>query len=83
MTTEPEEDRERSDVCSLCGARVAAGIDCGFAFGAENVLCFECAAARGGRFDAARDVWDPPPDLTGLRDEAYGASPHEVRGRRR
>jgi hypothetical protein len=44
------------------------------------VLCAAGATARGGRYDAGRDVWDVSPDLTGLADEAYGAAPHvEVR----
>jgi hypothetical protein len=74
------EDREELDACSLCGALLseAAG---GFGFGTENVLCAACATARGGRYDAERDVWEVAPDLGGLPDEAYGAAPHERRGR--
>jgi hypothetical protein len=79
MIPEPEDERDRGDVCSVCGARVAADTDRGFAFGTENVLCFGCAELRGGRFDARRDVWDPPPDLSDVPDEAYGAAPHEIR----
>jgi hypothetical protein len=66
-----------------CGARITSDLDRTFAFGAENLLCGSCAAARGGRYDAERDAWDPPPDLADLPDEAYGASPHEMRRRRR
>ena len=81
MDSDPE-DREERDVCSLCGARVSAGTEFGFVFGTGSVLCFECATSRGGRFDAGRDTWDPPPDVAGLPDEAYGTAPHEVRRRR-
>jgi hypothetical protein len=76
---EPE-DREQLDVCSLCGARLSDSAPA-FGFGTENVLCGPCAMARGGRYNAERDVWDVAPDLSGLADEAYGAAPRERRGR--
>lgn len=65
--------------CAACGAQVAADAASGYGFGTENVLCRSCALERGGRYDAARDVWEVEPDLTGLADEAYGAAPHEMR----
>ena len=77
---EPD-DREDYEVCSLCGASLSVDAECGFGFGTENVLCAACATARGGRYDAERDVWEVAPDLGGLTDEAYGAAPHERRGR--
>lgn len=79
MTSSDRDDREERDVCELCGARVSASTEAAFAFGAGGVLCFECATRRGGSFDADRDLWDPPPDLEGLPDEAYGTAPHEIR----
>jgi hypothetical protein len=74
------DDRELGDVCGLCGASTS-GTQSAFAFGTAGVLCYECSIARGGRFDAGRDCWDPPPDIAGLPDEAYGAAPHERRRR--
>lgn len=71
---------EEGGVCAACGAQVSEAQN-PFAFGTENVLCPECALARGGRYDAAREVWETEPDLAGLPDEAYGASPHERRRR--
>jgi len=82
MTSIDPEDREEREVCSLCGVRVAPESEGAFGFGTENVLCSACAAARGARYDAGRDVWDVAPDLADLADEAYGAAPHEVRRRR-
>lgn len=67
---------EEGAVCAVCGAQVSDA-ESSFGFGTENVLCAECALARGGRYDAERDVWEVAPDLTGLPDEAYGAAPHE------
>jgi hypothetical protein len=75
-----EEERE---TCAACGAQVAGEPDRSFAFGSGNVLCWQCATARGGRYDADREAWDREPDLTNLSDEAYGASPHERERRRR
>jgi hypothetical protein len=77
------DDREDFAVCSLCGAQVSEESEGIFGFGTQNVLCGECAIARGGRYDALRDAWEVAPDLTGLPDEAYGAAPREVRPKRR
>jgi hypothetical protein len=76
------EESDRPDVCAVCGAQVFTETEPTFGFGTGNLLCGECAEARGGRYDAERDTWDRPPDLSGLRDEAYGSAPHEVRRRR-
>jgi hypothetical protein len=72
MASGDPEGREERDVCASCGARVALETERAFGFGAENVLCGECAASRGGRYDESRDAWEVEPDLTGLADEAYG-----------
>jgi hypothetical protein len=79
MASGDPEDREEREVCASCGVRVAPESEGAFGFGTGNVLCAECAGARGGRYDARRDVWDVAPDLAGLSDEAYGAAPHERR----
>lgn len=77
------EDREERDACASCGASIGPDSERGFTFGTGNVLCAACAVQCVGRYDARLDVWDEPPDLAGLADEAYGAAPHEVRlGRR-
>ena len=76
------EEREDLEVCSLCGAELSLDSQRAFGFGTENVLCAACATARGGRYDAQRDVWEVEPDLEGLADEAYGAAPHEKSRRR-
>ena len=75
------EEWEGTRECADCGCAVAADSERAFGFGTENVLCAACATARGGRYDAERDVWEAAPDLAGLADEAYGASPHERRRR--
>jgi hypothetical protein len=82
MQDEFEEGSGSEEVCSACGAAVDADDAGVFAFGTENLLCAACARARGGRYDARRDAWEAEPDLSGLRDEAYGAAPHEQRRRR-
>lgn len=63
---------ESQDVCVLCGETISPEGERGFAFGADNVLCWECATERGGRYDAERDAWETPPDLSDLPDEAFG-----------
>lgn len=75
------EEWEGLEACALCGARITSEAEQGFAFGTDGHLCARCATARGGRYDAERDLWDVEPDLSDLPDEAYGAAPHEVRRR--
>jgi hypothetical protein len=82
MSSGDPEDRQQREACALCGERIAAETERGFAFGTGNLLCAACAEARGGRYDANRDCWDVAPDLTDLPDEAYGAAPHETTRRR-
>ena len=77
-----QDDRSEARVCAGCGAPVLGDAERTFEFGDENVICWECAVARGGRYDEARDAWERVPDLGGIADEAYGASPHETRRRR-
>jgi hypothetical protein len=76
------DDRPDTTVCADCGAPISEEPERAFGFGTENALCASCAVKRGGRYDAARDVWHVEPDLAGLDDEAYGASPHERAHRR-
>ncbi len=58
------EDQEEVP-CVACGNPVC-GMDRGFAFGTEGVLCWKCAVARGGEYDAAEDNWTTTPDVAGL-----------------
>jgi hypothetical protein len=81
MASGGPDDREAGEVCGLCGASVSGSTESAFSFGTAGLLCFECSMARGGRFDAQRERWDPPPDVADLPDEAYGAAPHEMRRR--
>ncbi|MBW2267416.1 MAG: hypothetical protein JRH16_02475 [Deltaproteobacteria bacterium] len=76
------EDWESAQTCAQCGTSVAPGSGRGFEFGTGNLLCWNCAMERGGRYDAERDTWTVSPDVADLPDEAYGAAPHEVQRRR-
>lgn len=58
---------ERSlSTCADCGATMRAEAQEGFTFGTRGVLCLECAARRGGSYDAQQDRWTVAPDLEGL-----------------
>lgn len=64
-------DVERSEQqwsvsCAGCGEAVWVDQGRAFAMEAERALCFRCAAARGGRYDEARDEWSRPPDVSDL-----------------
>jgi len=52
--------------CWRCGAEVSVAVDRAYAFGEDGILCFACAAERGGIYDEAHDMWREPPSLTGL-----------------
>lgn len=56
-------------VCSACGSRVSPERDRAFASSPEVYLCFACAEARGGVYEAGEDRWVVAPDATGLDDE--------------
>lgn len=57
---------EEGTECAECGEPVAQATDEGFPFGEQSVLCFECAARRGGVYDAEMDEWVTAPTLDGL-----------------
>lgn len=62
-----EEELEGLAACALCGAPLRS-TDRAYAFDAErDVLCYECAIARGGRYDADEDRWTVPPRVGDLR----------------
>lgn len=66
---------EEGSDCAECGEPVARGIDEAFQFGERMVLCFGCATQRGGVYDAERDTWVTPPNLTGLDDRGSNGVP--------
>jgi hypothetical protein len=53
--------------CADCGAEVLGAADRAFEFGAEQVLCWQCAERRGGRYDAHQERWSTAPDIADLR----------------
>ncbi len=55
--------------CLGCGAQVSPEADRAFACSPDTYLCFECAEARGGVYDADEDRWVVAPDTSGLADE--------------
>jgi hypothetical protein len=56
--------------CAVCGASVDTQGAQAYPIGSQSVLCFECALARGGSFDAAQDRWVEAPRIADLvRDE--------------
>jgi hypothetical protein len=52
--------------CVVCGAEMSLQLDRSFAVTGSSGLCFGCAVARGGRYDASHDTWTRAPDLTGV-----------------
>lgn len=69
-----QQERDEFGTCLACGAVIESNLGRSFPFGTGNELCNACAIARGGQYCVDRDVWDPPPDVNGLRDEDYGSS---------
>jgi hypothetical protein len=61
-----QEGEAASLPCAACGASVMEGASRGFALGGPNVLCWECAVRRGGRYDARQDRWTVSPDVSDL-----------------
>lgn len=52
--------------CAVCGTTVDPGRDRGFVAADGSTLCFDCALARGGRWDDDEDRWSEEPERAGL-----------------
>ncbi|HXI56649.1 MAG TPA: hypothetical protein VNO55_11360 [Polyangia bacterium] len=63
MTNERGDD---FDECLECGAVISTLGDRGFAVGAEDIICMECALRRGGSYDENQDRWVTPPRIDDL-----------------
>ena len=55
--------------CCGCGSTVAPESDRAFAVDDDVFLCFECAIARGGVYDAEEERWSVAPTIVDLPDE--------------
>jgi len=65
-----ERDEAVPDACARCGMTIeSAGFERAFAYGLTEVLCFECARALGGVYDAETEGWTVEPDVADLPDE--------------
>lgn len=54
--------------CASCGAEIDPDIDRAYRLG-EEVVCFECSIARGGRYSAELEQWTTTPDTGDLGGE--------------
>jgi hypothetical protein len=75
-----EDDREGFGTCLACGAIIESTMARSYLFGQGDELCSACAATRGGVYVVDRDVWDPPPDLSGLPVDDPGGDRRRRRG---
>jgi hypothetical protein len=61
-----EADEEWLARCADCGSELMPESVETYHFGVSGELCSACAERRGGTFDADRDEWTSPPDLSDL-----------------
>ncbi|HEX7480356.1 MAG TPA: hypothetical protein VF331_21325 [Polyangiales bacterium] len=59
--------------CLVCGAETSIDLDRSFALSEVTGLCFACAVARGGVYDALHDTWSKSPDLSAFPLGAWSA----------
>lgn len=52
--------------CAVCGAEISVQSDRSYVAGPRTILCYACAARRGGVYDEGRDQWIEGADLSGL-----------------
>jgi hypothetical protein len=64
-----QSEAEELAPCRGCGAEIAT-VERAYVFGQEDMLCFECAVARGGTYDERLDRWEPTPDVSDLPPQA-------------
>ena len=56
--------------CEMCGDEIEdVALERGYMFAEDQAICYVCAIARGGSYDAHRDTWVRAPNLTGLYTE--------------
>jgi hypothetical protein len=60
------EEFEQQTECAGCGTAISTSADRGYTYGSQSVLCFECALARGGIYDADQDRWVIAPEVADL-----------------
>jgi hypothetical protein len=63
------EELEIQEPCAACGALVVEGLSPSYNFGMGEVLCWECAIRRGGKYDAEHDTWSEAPNTSDLPDD--------------
>ncbi len=51
-------------ICSQCGDEISPELERGFLVGPDEILCFECAVARGAVYDEVSEAWVVAPDST-------------------
>jgi hypothetical protein len=64
--SEEERDEEGTVACIDCGNEIFAA-DRSYEFGSEQLLCWQCAERRGGRYDAHQERWTDAPEVGDLR----------------
>jgi hypothetical protein len=62
-----DEIRELTAPCADCGAQLPGESDRAFGFGTDQLLCWQCAERRGGRYDARQERWSVAPDVADLQ----------------
>lgn len=60
------DDEEGRVGCTNCGRGVSESEGEAYAFGTQSLLCFECAVARGGRYDEGGRRWTVAPRVEDL-----------------
>ncbi len=59
--------RDEKAICADCGIVFAPRLYGAYYFD-RQLICFDCALRRGGKFDAERETWTIVPSLAGLRE---------------
>ncbi len=59
-------DETGESICTGCGRPVVGGLQRAYGFGDDQLLCWDCAVARGGSFDAGEDRWAVAPRVEDL-----------------
>ena len=49
-------------ICAQCGEEIPPELERAFLLGPDEVLCYECAVARGAVYDDVNEAWLVAPD---------------------
>jgi hypothetical protein len=62
-------------ICSQCSEEISPELERAFLLGPDEILCYECAVARGAIYDDVNETWVVAPDSSEVHVIADASAP--------